>query len=183
MNQTLSIWMLYILFSDKWLYNSNLLCRAKYISHNKACSLVYSMMDIPQEVKVDGGELGLNQRPETPEEMRCLDKRGEGEQHKGLACSHCVKVNVVSNYTTQLTQAYTKLAEALWQQHKIADTDIQLLHNCPSSTLPSFPPDSKQGRLWPRGERQASQGLPVVIKLPPIWWPHQQAHRKHLSLR
>lgn len=32
------------------------------------------MMDIPQEVKVDGGELGLNQRPETPEEMRCLDR-------------------------------------------------------------------------------------------------------------
>lgn len=110
-------------------------------------------------------------------------QRGEREQHKGLACSHCVKVNVVSNYTTQLTQAYTKLAEALWQQHKIADTEIQLLHNCPSSTLPSFPLDSKQGRLWPRGERRASQGLPVVIKLPPIWWPHQQAHRKHLPLR
>lgn len=83
-------------------------------------------------------------------------QRGEREQHKGLACSHCVKVNVVSNYTTQLTQAYTKPAEALWQQHKIADTEIQLLHNCPSSTLPSFPLDSKQGRLWPRGERRAS---------------------------
>lgn len=30
--------------------------------------------NIPQEVKVDGGELGLNQSPETPEEMRCLDE-------------------------------------------------------------------------------------------------------------
>lgn len=29
--------------------------------------------NIPQEVKVDGGDLGLNQSPETPEEMRCLD--------------------------------------------------------------------------------------------------------------
>lgn len=32
----------------------------------------YTKMYIPQEVKVDGGELGLNQRPETPEEMRSL---------------------------------------------------------------------------------------------------------------
>ncbi len=35
--------------------------------------VVYLKMDIPQEVEVDGGELGLNQSPETPEEMRCLD--------------------------------------------------------------------------------------------------------------
>lgn len=32
----------------------------------------------PQEVKIDGGELGLNQSPETPEEMRCLTKEERG---------------------------------------------------------------------------------------------------------
>lgn len=110
-------------------------------------------------------------------------QRGEREQHKGLACTHWVKVNVVSNYQTQLTQAYTKPVEALWQQHQIADTEIQLLHDCPSSTLPSFPLDSKQGGLWLRGERRASQGLPIVIKSPPIRWLHQRAHHKHLSFR
>lgn len=31
-------------------------------------------MDIPQEVKVNGRELGLNKSPETPEEMRCLGR-------------------------------------------------------------------------------------------------------------
>lgn len=34
-------------------------------------------MNLPQEVKVDGGELGLNQSPQTPEEMRCLDTERE----------------------------------------------------------------------------------------------------------
>lgn len=100
---------------------------------------------------------------------------GERKQHKGLACTHWLEVNVVSNYQTRLTQAYTKPVEALWQQHQIVDTEIQLLHDCPSSTLPSFPLDSKQGRLWLTGQRKASQGLPVVVKSPPIWRPRQQA--------
>lgn len=42
------------------------------IAHEKVCLAVYLKMDIPQEVKVNGGELGLNQSPESPEEMRCL---------------------------------------------------------------------------------------------------------------
>lgn len=40
---------------------------------------------------------------------------------------HYREVNVVSNYQTQLTPAYTKPAEALWQQQQIADTETQLL--------------------------------------------------------
>lgn len=43
---------------------------------------VYFNLGLPQEVKVDGGELGLNQSPETPEEVRCLDTEVK-EQHKG----------------------------------------------------------------------------------------------------
>lgn len=43
--------------------------------------MVYMRMDIPQEVKVDGGKLGLNQSPETPEEMRCLDTEEEEENN------------------------------------------------------------------------------------------------------
>lgn len=39
-------------------------------------------MDLPQEVKVDGGELGLNQSPETPEEMRRLDTEEEESNEK-----------------------------------------------------------------------------------------------------
>lgn len=47
--------------------------------------------NILQEVKVDGGEFGLNQSPETPEEMRCLET-----EERGLAHAHCIyKVNVV----------------------------------------------------------------------------------------
>lgn len=86
-------------------------------------------------------------------------QEGGRERRKRLACTHCVTVNVASNYKTWLTQAYTMPAEALWQQHEIADTERQLLNNCPSSTLPSFLLDSKHGRLRLRGQRPASQGV------------------------
>lgn len=45
--------------------------------------------NLPQKVKVNGGELGLNQSPETPEEMRNLDnekkegRRREGDERRG----------------------------------------------------------------------------------------------------
>ena len=38
-------------------------------------------------------------------------QKGEKE-HKLLVRAHCLKVNVVSNYPTQLTQAYKEPAEA-----------------------------------------------------------------------
>lgn len=37
--------------------------------------------NIPQEVEVNGGEFGLYQSPETPEEMRCLENGGRKDQH------------------------------------------------------------------------------------------------------
>lgn len=60
-------------------------------------------MDIPQKVKVDGRELSLNKRPETPEEMRRLKGEKRENKHKGLKCTCSVKVNVISNYQTRLT--------------------------------------------------------------------------------
>lgn len=81
---------------------------------------------------------------------------------------HYREVNVVSNYQTQLTPAYTKPAEALWQQQQIADTETQLLrlpilHDALFSFF-FFPLDSKQDRVWLGGEPPASQGLPMVVK-------------------
>lgn len=64
--------------------------------------------------------------PREPRRNEMPTHTGERAQHKGLACTRCLKVNVVSNYTTQPTQACTKPAEALWQQQQIADTEIQL---------------------------------------------------------
>lgn len=55
--------------------------------------------NLPQEVKVDGGESGLNQSPETPEKMRSLGKK-ETEREKGSPCAHSLKVQVISNYRT-----------------------------------------------------------------------------------
>lgn len=54
--------MLHILFSNTGLCNSNVLGGVRY------------WIDLPQEVKVNGGELRLNQGPETPEEMRSLNR-------------------------------------------------------------------------------------------------------------
>lgn len=42
--------------------------------------------NLPQEVKVDGGESGLNQSPETPEKMRSLGKK-ETERERFTVCS------------------------------------------------------------------------------------------------
>lgn len=42
--------------------------------------------NLPQEVKVDGGESGLNQSPETPEKMRSLGKK-ETERESFTMCS------------------------------------------------------------------------------------------------
>lgn len=46
-------------------------------------------MDLPQEVKVDGGELSLNESPETPEEMRCLDT--EEKEHRDTKDQYVLK--------------------------------------------------------------------------------------------
>lgn len=62
---------------------------------------------VPHEVKVDAGQLGLDERPQAPEEMRSLVRERKGNVHKGLAPVCCGERNVICNYPTQLTRAYT----------------------------------------------------------------------------
>lgn len=129
--------MLNIMFINIWLNDWNQNSSRHKTAHDKECLLVLFQDDnIPQEVKVDGGELGLNQSPETPEEMRRLDTEGREwttGRHNGLACTCCLKVNVVSNYPTQLTWACTKPAVALWLHSWHRNTIASLAHppHCP----------------------------------------------------
>lgn len=43
-------------------------------STHSAGSLTHSHSDLPEEVKVDGGVFGLDERPETPKEVRSLKR-------------------------------------------------------------------------------------------------------------
>lgn len=86
--------------------------------------------NLPQKVKVNGGEVGLNQSPETPDEMRRLDTGRESNRQ-----THRIKMDSlpgskgrVSNYPTHLTRACTELAEALWQLQQKADKENNRPH-------------------------------------------------------
>lgn len=74
-------------------------------------------MYLPQEVKIDGREPGLNQGPETPEEMWSLARKKERVVRKISMWSQCQGMSLL--ITKQSSAKHTqKQAEALWQQGK-----------------------------------------------------------------
>lgn len=99
-----------------------------------------------------------DQRPQ--KKCEAWAKKGEWQRvaRKISMWSSCQWMSLL--ITKQRSPKHTqKQAEALWQQGKKADIERQLLCDCPSSTLPSFPLDGKHSRLWLKGQKKGPWGF------------------------